>query len=193
MVKRCPTCSRKKPLTEFYRSRTPPYHHSTECKACKRAYSREYSKRPTVRQAHKQKLRTDPEYAEHIRALGRESYRRHKATRRIYWQSPLGKLVRARYEASPKRQQWLANYYASAKFRIMQRAKIDADPRRFKARWAVNNAIRDGRLIPASSHLCACGCQRQAEQYHHWSYEPQDWLDVIPMRRTCHQQIHLKR
>jgi len=58
----------------------------------------------------------------------------------------------------------------------------------YKAKDAINHAIRDGKLLPALHYWCSCG--KQAEQYHHWSYEPEHWFDVIPVCHKCHVHIH---
>lgn len=39
-----------------------------------------------------------------------------------------------------------------------------------------------------------CGRTKAADRVtihlHHWSYEPEDWTDVIPLCGSCHQQVH---
>ena len=61
--------------------------------------------------------------------------------------------------------------------------------RRRKARTTVGNAIRDGRLAPASA--CECNdCREPAAVLHHHSYEPEHLLDVVPLCRSCHGIRH---
>lgn len=58
-----------------------------------------------------------------------------------------------------------------------------------RAHYAVNRAIANGKLLPACE--CACAhCGVQAETLHHWSYEREHWLDVIPLCRACHGKEH---
>lgn len=54
---------------------------------------------------------------------------------------------------------------------------------------AVWKAIRNGELLPPSSHGCT-HCDAQAEIYHHWSYKREHWLDVTPLCRICHGKEH---
>lgn len=67
------------------------------------------------------------------------------------------------------------------------------------ARTAVSRAIREGALPPPT--VCeACGETQKIRRingttakrvvYHHWSYAPEHWLDVIPLCQSCHHQIH---
>lgn len=56
---------------------------------------------------------------------------------------------------------------------------------------AVGKAIRDGILIRpdhCSNPLCNCVCKPEG---HHWSYEEENWLDVIWTCGSCHRLIHL--
>lgn len=58
-----------------------------------------------------------------------------------------------------------------------------------KAHRAVRHAIAVGDIRPV--HECVCQrCGNQAEVYHHESYEPERWLDVQPLCRVCHGEIH---
>ena len=57
-----------------------------------------------------------------------------------------------------------------------------------KARTAVGNAVRRGKISPASSFICACcGMKPAAEYHHHLGYEKQHWLDVTPLCNDCHK------
>lgn len=74
---------------------------------------------------------------------------------------------------------------------VLERKKKweDNNPQKRKAQDAVNNAVRDGRLI--KSHKCEhCGTSEKKIQGHHWSYEPECWLDVIWLCSRCHGKEH---
>lgn len=59
-----------------------------------------------------------------------------------------------------------------------------------RARRTVTKAVHDGELRPASAFDCA-HCGRGARDYHHHKgYEPEHWLDVIPLCKPCHQEVH---
>lgn len=66
------------------------------------------------------------------------------------------------------------------------------NPEKAKAHTAITVAVNRGQLSPASAKTCQ-HCGQQAEQYHHWSYLPEHWLDVIPLCRQCHTDVHRNR
>jgi hypothetical protein len=52
---------------------------------------------------------------------------------------------------------------------------------------AVRLGISHKDLLPPNAYMCAGGCGRKAEQYHHYNgYEDWQLLDVIPVCRYCH-------
>ncbi len=53
---------------------------------------------------------------------------------------------------------------------------------------AIWTVVRNKTFQQASHFMCTCG--KQAEEYHHWSYAPEHWLDVIPVCNACHKKIH---
>ena len=73
--------------------------------------------------------------------------------------------------------------------KITQKHRREKDVEKCAARTAVSNAIRLGNLSKASDCICH-KCPNQAYQYHHWSYEPEHWLDVQPVCQKCHTAIH---
>lgn len=62
--------------------------------------------------------------------------------------------------------------------------QLKADPTKFKARWTLRNAIRDGKLIRG---MCACG---EIGEAHHDDYSKP--LDVIWLCKKHHLEIHNK-
>lgn len=102
-----------------------------------------------------------------------------KATRKRYEQRGAGKIARKRFRKTQKgikyatkgKAQWRKN-----------------NPEHNKAGRVVQNAVKYGRL-PAVNFL-KCSCGQQAKHYHHHSYAPEHWLDVIPVCYTCHLRIH---
>lgn len=65
-----------------------------------------------------------------------------------------------------------------------------ANPEKLRAQQAVKYAVKTGKL-PHTKELQCKHCDRQAQQYHHWSYLPEHWLDVIPLCAKCHRAIHI--
>lgn len=58
-----------------------------------------------------------------------------------------------------------------------------------RAQAAVSYAVRSGRLVRVDTLKCA-QCDATAQAYHHESYEPERWLDVIPLCDKCHRRLH---
>lgn len=62
----------------------------------------------------------------------------------------------------------------------------DKNPQKYKARNAVNNAIRDGRIERGSEcHFCAANTDLHA---HHEDYD--HFLDVVWLCPACHGKLH---
>jgi len=61
-----------------------------------------------------------------------------------------------------------------------------------RAHRAVSNAVNEGKLPHISTRQCN-KCGGQAVDYHHHSYEPECWLDVEPLCRSCHLKLRGKR
>lgn len=61
-----------------------------------------------------------------------------------------------------------------------------------RAHHAVVKAIALGALPPAKELPCA-DCPGQARLYHHESYEPSRWLDVVALCGSCHRARHRGR
>ena len=63
-----------------------------------------------------------------------------------------------------------------------------SNPDKYKATGSVNNAIRDGKLIRPNN--CSCCGKECKPQGHHWSYEEENWLDVVWLCTQCHSSEH---
>ena len=58
-------------------------------------------------------------------------------------------------------------------------------PAKQQARSAVSDAVKLGRIDPASAFTCVCG--QSAKQFHHFAgYEPENWFAVDAYCRPCH-------
>jgi len=106
-----------------------------------------------------------------------------KSCQKAYCQTDKGKAVNhkatAKYLKTPKGKATMKRFYTR-------------NPNYAKATNAVNHAIRDGKLPRPDSLLCHY-CPKPAKQYHHWKgYEPEHWLDVLPVCRDCHKELHKK-
>lgn len=66
---------------------------------------------------------------------------------------------------------------------------LEQNQHKRKAHYAVGNALRDGKLFKPD--ICEhCGTSERKIQGHHWSYEPEHWLDVIWLCTACHGEEH---
>lgn len=66
-------------------------------------------------------------------------------------------------------------------------------PLRYKAGLFLKGAIRRKEIPHARALICGV-CGKQAGEYHHHNgYEPEHWLDVMPLCTTCHKRTHIKQ
>ncbi len=82
----------------------------------------------------------------------------------------------------------------------VEKVYLKLKPRRPKELWtlrqqahaAVHKAVKLGILMPVKSCVCI-RCGRQAQAYHHVSYEEVDWLNVTPLCHSCHSKVHYEQ
>ena len=98
----------------------------------------------------------------------------------LYKKSEYGKNVT--YEQMKK-------YRQSEKGKDAKKRYNARHPNQIKAEKAVSNAIRSGKL-PRPDTLQCMNCFRDAKQYHHPSYAPEDRLKVFPVCVGCHIKCH---
>lgn len=114
-------------------------------------------------------------------------YRNHDARKTYamkYNHSDRGRAARKRYTQTQKGKTALEESHKRTHARY---------PERYKAKIAVNNAIKAGRITPVYTEQCYY-CGITAEQYHHHlGYLREHWLDVLPVCRTCHTECHSKK
>jgi hypothetical protein len=65
----------------------------------------------------------------------------------------------------------------------------EANKHKLAAQHAANNAVRDGKL-DRKLNCEHCGTSEKKLQKHHWSYLPENWLDVIWLCTKCHGKEH---
>ena len=95
----------------------------------------------------------------------------------------------ARYNVSPKGRAYQARYRALPEAKAARKRQRERHPDRIRARNAVTYAIQSGKIPPAKNLSCVGKHDPpvQAAEYHHKGYEPEYWLDVIPVCLECHQ------
>lgn len=62
-------------------------------------------------------------------------------------------------------------------------------PEQIKAKNKVRWAVESGKMPRANTQQCKI-CGGRAGAYHHWSYLPEHWCDVIPLCQHCHTSLH---
>lgn len=73
---------------------------------------------------------------------------------------------------------------------IDARERKKLDPAKVKARERIRSAINSGKIPKASTYTCSECNERQARHYHHHNgYEPEHWLDVVPVCTFCHPKV----
>lgn len=75
--------------------------------------------------------------------------------------------------------------------KAQRKAYSDNHPEKVVATKAIEAAVRKGLLPRVTNQACANPeCNENAQQYHHWSYEPENYLNVLPLCIECHTAIH---
>lgn len=132
--------------------------------------------------------RRTPQYRERMRIHSRTEQWK-KANKR-YQRSEKGKAADRARKSTPDGKERLRRYRQSEAGKRVERRVLDKYPIHRKARTAVYNAVRDGKL-PRASMLQCSRCLGQAQQYHHHNgYEKEHWLDVIPLCISCHSILN---
>lgn len=107
-----------------------------------------------------------------------------------------------RAEKAEERRQQLVDWrrqHGASKQRQWRARNPDYDQRYYQANRekkiahaTVTRAVRLGKLPRASTYTCV-ECGQPAHEYHHESYERSRWLDVKPVCRLCHRQMHARK
>lgn len=159
-TKVCTRCKMGKSLNDFYKARRNRDGRKSWCKQCEINYSREY-------------------YQDG----------RGKEAKRHYDQSPKGRANQKRSDSSAKGKARHARYNTSEKGKAYFKKARENHPGRTKARDAINNAVKDGKM-PHVKTLNCFNCGKQAEEYHHYKgYNERYYLDVQPVCIICHRII----
>lgn len=164
LTKYCPQCQQVKPSTDFHKNSTRYDGLASLCKVCKGKINKRYSQTENGQKSLK---------------MRKERYR----------QSQKGKAKEREYKRSEKTKSSTRLYKRSRAGKLAYLRQRQNNPERFKAREAVVYAVKIGKLPRARTLKCQ-DCSESAIEYHHWSYEPEHWLDVIPLCKKCHTERH---
>jgi len=111
-----------------------------------------------------------------------------------YYQSPKGKVVKSQYERSENGKAARSRYQKSERGKIASIKSVKEYRKtkrdRYQAHYAITNAVRYGKLRRASDFTCSKCPNQASEWHHHEGYEPEHFLDVVPVCTACHNKIH---
>ena len=159
ITKTCRTCKQTKSVSEFYKAKRNRDGYANQCKICDLKQYAKYAKTEKGKQARR-----------------RAEQQRAKTEKR--------KMAQTKYNKKYRRTENGKAIQAEALKRYAQK-----HPERLKAKRAVENAIKAGKLPRPDTFQCSY-CPKQAEQYHHHKgYAQKHWLDVIPMCFLCHRTL----
>jgi len=135
------------------------------------------------------KNRTRPDGHQHVCKNCQKKYYKsdkYKAIRKKYKQSKKGKAATRRYKQSEKCKEYQRRYRQDDRGKARDKRYRLRYLQNDKAREAVKYAIQTGKLPRPDTLQCHyCGAQAQ-DYHHHKGYEPQHWLDVVPICKKCH-------
>ncbi len=175
-MKTCTKCKQSKPLTEFHRSRAEKDGYQYNCKTCRYKGQKKY-------------------YQTTQGKIAREQYRqseKYKAIQKRYRQSKQGKVANKLHRQTNNYKIKRRLYQQTEKYKTISKRWRICHPEGIKARRAVSYAIETNKLVCPDTLQCHY-YPAQAEQYHHWhGYAPEHWLDVVPICKNCHTNIHWK-
>lgn len=191
-MKRCTKCLQEKPLDQFGKHKVPKDGLNWWCKPCNNRNANGYyhaNKGPNKRdlkRAHYLANKAEIDAARKARKAEtrkirhQENPEKYREIKRKWVDSKPG------YNAQQKAKYRSANL---EKVRAYQNEATRKDrakhPEKWRCRWAVSNAVTDGRLAPVRTRICV-DCGAEATRYDHYlGYAHENRLDVQPVCSTC--------
>lgn len=95
-----------------------------------------------------------------------------------------------RYRETQKGKDMVSRYRKSDKYKKMVKVAIAINQDKYKARNAVSNAIRDGKLLRMPCMICG---DERSEGHHHNGYSKDHMLDVIWLCVKHHNLAHKEK
>lgn len=164
--KKCTKCGVVKPLSEYHADKRSSDGHYSHCRDCHYQATRAYEQ-------------TD---------RGKEVVS--KSKREWYYERggrEYDRIKNASEEARLKRAEYLQTEAGKEAQKRKDAKRRELYPERLRAKLAVRDAIAKGILPPVNTLPCAeCKDGTPALEYHHSSYEREDWLKVVPLCKKHH-------
>jgi hypothetical protein len=193
-LKRCTACKKEKTNNEYHKDKYRPDGLTQQCKECRkqakiryyqipgsREKSRQYSKKH-----YKENREARMEY-DRIRRQNPEVQKREKENSRKHRRTPehrqKDREVKRKLAKDPNYKQKRKEY---------DRYRRETQYLKVRAREVVRKAVYRKKIPPASDLACDwSGCQKQANEYHHYKgYERENWMDIQPLCYEHHGLIH---
>ncbi len=179
-TKVCNKCKAEQPLVDFVRTKQTLSGYKSYCKACQRATNKTPENREKNRLRMQEVVKTGRHKEWWKRYTKSDKYLANYLRKK---RSESGRAYQIKYSRTEKGTK-VAREHAS---RYSKKY-----PEKNRARNAVCNAVRDGRLPKASTQNCY-RCGKPANQWHHHNgYSEEHKLDVVPVCRLCHGDEHAK-
>ncbi len=169
MNKKCTKCKTVKPISDFGKYSKSPDGFDYYCKVCRSIAVRRWQKgNPEKVAANRKKYKYVS--TDESKAQAKEWRKANKEKVKEYnkrWQ-----------KENPKRL-----------YEIIRKSESKYPEKRM-ARNAVRYAVYIGKLKPAKSFICSnCKINQARDYHHHKGYSSENWLDVVPLCRSCHQTM----
>ena len=159
----CFKCGKNKPLSMFYKHPRMADGHVNKCKECNKKDVRENRE-------------TNIEYYTDYEILRRDTASRVETNNR---------------RAEKVKQRRKNDTEFSIKIIEGHKKWKIKNPNKSSAHSAISNALRDGKLVKPK--VCEqCGKTDCTIYGHHWSYLPENWLNVMWLCSACHGREHRK-
>lgn len=179
-MKQCTKCKEWKDESEFYKHKLHKDGLSSNCKICINSKIAEYHKTDKGKEVGK-KARAKYKKSE----KGKVSNHKYITTDKVRERY---RQLGTRYRMSEQGRIKIKEYKHSDAGKQKYKEYRNNNPIQTKARAAVSQAVCAGKLPRVFTRKCKCG--KVAQEYHHWSYAKEHWLDVIPLCTQCHADIH---
>lgn len=181
--KRCTKCKKIKSFDEFNKNKYKRNGLSCACKQCLNKQHRDWynnkggaKKKYQYEQTEKYKIGHRKAYQKWYKTKGKKWQRQYDLK---YKKTEKGKIV-----CTQKSRKW-----RKTKGKEYYRNCYKENPNQFKAYDTIQKAIKCGDILSPKLLKCTY-CGKKAALYHHASYEPEQWLIVIPLCGLCHKKIH---
>lgn len=175
-MKTCSRCRQEKPLLEFRKDARNRGGRRSECKACSRKYDKIYA----GTEAGKARAKRYDQKPDRQAAKKQSAKNWLSRVRESEWFGAYRRQKQREYEATPK-------------YKIAFAIRYRRDREKYRARHALNDAVRRGIIPRASSNTCQQCVQKKARHYHHRNgYAWENRFDVVPLCVKCHSKIHGK-